>query len=85
MGGATPRSMLPSWVSLKSTSHDLDSEVYRCCMTELQLQANVNQQGIDVTGESNFLGMTVVNGVSVGKWHLDSVTARKSRTLSKNR
>ena len=42
-------------------------------MTELQLQAIVNQQGIEGTGESN-LDMTVVNGVSVSKWHLDSVT-----------
>jgi hypothetical protein len=33
-------------------------------MTELQLQAIVNQQGIEGTGESN-LDMTVVNGVSV--------------------
>jgi hypothetical protein len=39
-------------------------------MTELQLQAIVNQQGIEGTGESN-LDMTVV---SVSKWHLDSVT-----------
>ena len=54
-------------------------------MTELQLQAIVNQQGIEGTGESN-LDMTVVNGVSVSKWHLDSVTyVRKSRTLSRNR
>jgi hypothetical protein len=51
----------------------LDSEVYRCCITELQLQAIVNQQGIEGTGESN-LDMTIVNGVSVSKWHLDSVT-----------
>jgi hypothetical protein len=64
VGGVTPRSMLPSWASLKDTSHDLDSEVYRCCMTELQLQAIVNQQGIEGTGESN-LDMTIVNGVSV--------------------
>jgi hypothetical protein len=42
-------------------------------MTELQLQAIVNQQGIEGTRESN-LDMTVVNGVSVSKWHLDSVT-----------
>jgi hypothetical protein len=73
MGGATPRSMLPSWASLKDPSQNLDSEVYRCCMTELQLQAIVNQQGIEGTGESN-LDMTVVNGVPVSKWHLDSVT-----------
>jgi len=45
-------------------------------MTELQLQAIVNQQGIEGTGESN-LDMTVVNGVSVSKWHLDSVTYGK--------
>ncbi len=70
------RSMLPPWASLKDPSHDLDSEVYRCCMTELQLQAIVNQQGIEGTGESN-LDMTVVDGVSVSKWHSDS-TARKS-------
>ena len=43
-------------------------------MTEPQLQAIVNQQGIEETGESN---MTVVNGVSVSKWHLDSVTYGK--------
>ncbi len=42
-------------------------------MTEPQLQAIVNQQGIEGTGESN-LDMTVVNGVSVSKWHLYSVT-----------
>ncbi len=42
-------------------------------MTELQLQAIVNQQGIEGTGESN-LDMTVVDGVSVSKWHLDFVT-----------
>ncbi len=42
-------------------------------MTELQLQAIVNQQGIEGTGESN-LDMTIVNGVSVSKWHLDSMT-----------
>ena len=36
-------------------------------MTELQLQAIVNLQGIEGTGESN-LDMTVVNGVSVSKW-----------------
>ncbi len=42
-------------------------------MTELQLQAIVHQQGIEGTGESN-LDMTVVNGVTVSKWHLDSVT-----------
>jgi hypothetical protein len=66
--------MLPSWASLKDPSHSLDSEVYRCCMTELQLQAIVNQQGIEGIGESN-LDMTVVNGVSVSKkWHLDFVT-----------
>jgi hypothetical protein len=76
MGGTTPRSMLPSWAPLNYTSHDLDSEVYRCCMTELQLQAIVNQQGIEGTGESN-LDMTTVNGVSVSKWHLDSVTYGK--------
>jgi hypothetical protein len=40
-------------------------------MSEPQLQVIVNQQGIEGTGESN---MTVVNGVSVSKWHLDSVT-----------
>ncbi len=40
-------------------------------MTEPQLRAIVNQQGIEETGKSN---MTVVNGVSVSKWHLDSVT-----------
>jgi hypothetical protein len=39
-------------------------------MTELQLQAIVNQQCIEGTGESN-LDMTVVNGVSVSKWHLE--------------
>ena len=52
-------------------------------MTELQLQAIVNQQGIEGTGESN-LDMTIVNGVlSVSKWHLDSVTYGKevSNTL----
>jgi hypothetical protein len=58
---------LPTWASLKDPSHNLDSEVYRCCMTELQLQ------GIEGTGESN-LDMTVVNGVSISKWHLDAVT-----------
>ncbi len=42
-------------------------------MTELQLQAIVNQQGIEGIGESN-LDMTIVNGISVSKWHLDSVT-----------
>ncbi len=42
-------------------------------MTELQLQAIVNQQGIEGTGESN-LDITMVNGVSVNKWHLDSMT-----------
>ena len=45
-------------------------------MTELQLQAIVNQQGIEGSGESN-LDMTMVNGVSVSKWHLDSVTYGK--------
>jgi hypothetical protein len=45
-------------------------------MTELQLQAIVNQQGIEGTGESN-LDMTMVNGVSVSKWHLDSMTYGK--------
>ena len=45
-------------------------------MTELQLQAIVNQQGIEGTGESN-LDMTIVNGVSVSKWHLDSMTYGK--------
>ncbi len=68
-------SFLPSWASLNDTSHDLDSEVYRY-MTELQLQAIVNQQGIEGTGESN-LDMTMVNGVSVSKWHLDSMTYGK--------
>jgi hypothetical protein len=34
-------------------------------MTELQLQAIVNQQCIEGTGESNLLDMTIVNGVSV--------------------
>ena len=54
-------------------------------MTELQLQAIVNQQGIEGTGEFN-LDMTVVNGLSVSKWHLDSVNyGEKSRALSKNR
>ena len=76
MGGATPRNMLPSWAPLNNSSRDLDSEVYRCCMTELQLQAIVNQQGIEGTGESN-LDMTTVNGVSVSKWHLDSMTYGK--------
>ena len=33
-------------------------------MTELQLQAIVNQQGIEGTGESNF-DLTTVNGVTV--------------------
>ncbi len=41
-------------------------------MTELQLQAIVNQQGIEGTGESN-LDLTTVNGVTVNNWHLDSV------------
>ena len=47
-------------------------------MTELQLQAIVivNQQGIEGTGESN-LDLTTVNGVTVSKWHLDSVTCGK--------
>ncbi len=45
-------------------------------MTELQLQAIVNQQGIKGTGESN-LDMTMVNGVSVSKWHSDSMTYGK--------
>jgi hypothetical protein len=45
-------------------------------MTELQLQAIVNQQGIEGTGESN-LDLTIVNGVTVSKWHLDSVTYGK--------
>ena len=43
-------------------------------MTEPQLQAIANQQGIEETGKSN---MTVVNGVSVSKWHLDSMTYGK--------
>jgi hypothetical protein len=64
VGGATPRIMLPSWAPLKDTSRDLDSEVYRCCMTELQLQAIVNQQGIEGTGESN-LDMIIVNGAYI--------------------
>ncbi len=68
--------MLPSWASLKGTSNDLGSEVYRCCMTKLQLQAIVNQQGIEGTGESN-LDTATVNGVSVSKWRLDSVTYGK--------
>ena len=59
-------------MSLKDPSYNLDSELYRCCMMELQLQAIVNQQGIEGTGESN-LDMIVVNGVSVS-WPLDSVT-----------
>ncbi len=45
-------------------------------MTELQLQAIVNQQGIEGTGESN-LNLTTVNGVTVSKWHSDSVTYGK--------
>mgnify|MGYP000135273970 FL=1 len=45
-------------------------------MTELQLQAIVNQQGIEGSGGSN-LDITVVNGVSVSKWHLDSMTYGK--------
>ena len=45
-------------------------------MTELQLQAIVNQQGIEGSGESN-LDLTTVNGVTVSKWHLDSVTYGK--------
>jgi hypothetical protein len=54
-------------------------------MTELQLQAIVNQQGIEATGESN-LDMTMVNGVSVSKWHLDSMTYGKevSNTLKES-
>ncbi len=85
MGGAAPRNMLPFWASLRDPSHDLDSEVYRCCMTKLQLQAIVNQQGIEGTGESN-LDMTVVDGVSASKWHLDSVTYGKevSNTLKES-
>jgi hypothetical protein len=49
-------------------------------MTELQLQAIVNQQGIEGTGESN-LDMTVIDGVSVSKWRLDSVTYGWQRSL----
>ncbi len=45
-------------------------------MTELQLQAIVNQQGIEETGESN-LDMTIVNGVSASKWNLDSMAHGK--------
>ncbi len=45
-------------------------------MTELQLQAIVNQQDIEATGESN-LDMIMVNGISVSKWHLDSMTYGK--------
>ena len=45
-------------------------------MTELQLQAIVSRQGIEGTGESN-LDMTTVNGISVSKWHLDSMTYGK--------
>ena len=54
-------------------------------MTEPQLQAIINQQGIEGTGESN-LDMTVVNGVSVSRWHLDSVTYGKevSSTLKES-
>jgi hypothetical protein len=65
--------------------HHLDSEVYRCCVTELQLQAIVNQQGIEGSGEFD-LDMTVVDGVSVSKWHLDSVTYGKevSSTLKES-
>jgi hypothetical protein len=54
-------------------------------MTELQLQAIVNQQGIGGTGESN-LDMTMVDGLSVSKWHLDSATYGKevSNTLKES-
>ena len=45
-------------------------------MTELQLQAIVNQQGIEGSGGSN-LDITVVNGVSVSKWQLYSMTYGK--------
>ena len=45
-------------------------------MTELQLQAIVNQQGIEGSGEYN-LDLTTVNGVTVSKWRLDSVTCGK--------
>jgi hypothetical protein len=84
-GCRNPEEHAPFWASLKNPSHDLDSEVYHGCMTELQLQATVNQQGIEGTGESN-LDMTVVDGVSVSKWHLDSVTYGKevSSTLKES-
>ncbi len=65
-GKCNPEEHAPIVGSTQDTSHDLDSEVYRYCMTEPQLQAIVNQQGIEGTGESN-LDMTIVNGVSVSK------------------
>jgi hypothetical protein len=71
--GCLPTWEVPQRGACSHCGRHLDSEVYRCCLTELQLQAIVNQQGIEGTGEFN-LDMIVVNGVSVSKWHLDSVT-----------
>ena len=47
--------------------------------------SHCKQQGIEGTGESN-LDMTMVNGVSVSKWHLDSMTYGKevSATLKES-
>ena len=41
-------------------------------MTEIQLQAIVNQQGIQSTGDST-LDMCTVNGKRVSKWSLDAI------------
>ena len=50
-------------------------------MTELQLQAIVEQQGIESTGSSE-LDMTTINGKRVSKWDLQAVNIGNTVTSS---
>ena len=56
------RAAFPAYAPVEELSA-FDAGNYRCYMTEIQLQAIVNQQGIESSGSSD-LDMTLVDGVS---------------------
>ena len=65
------KAVYPTYAPLEEIDN-YSSEIYKCYMTEVQLQAIVNQQGIEATGASN-LDMTTVDGKRVSKWSLDAI------------
>ena len=65
------RAAFPAYAPVEELSA-FDAANYRCYMTEIQLQAIVNQQGIESSGSSD-LDMMLVDGVRVSKWSLEAM------------